>query len=195
MSKLDTREKIIHVAIDLMSKKGFKAVTIKEIAKKASISEMTVFRHFGTKKNILEEAIDHFYYTVPMKKLFENKITWDIEKDLTLITHVYHQTMKKNKKVIQVALKEGEVVPDLFEQINKHPRQLKEFLIEYFIKMQGMKKIKLDIDPETFAMLYLYMNYGEFVSHSFVSGHMITSISETDFINSTIDFFVNYLKN
>jgi len=189
---MSTRDKIIYVAINLMANSGYKSVTIKEIAKHASVSEMTVFRHFGTKKKIMEYAIDHFYYTAPMKKIFNENIEWDLEKDLLLVSKSYHELMSRNVKVISIAFKEGNTIPGLLDQINKHPRQLKEFLVDYFSKMQELGKI-IPSDPETYAMIFLYLSYGEFVSRSFVAGHMITSIPQEEIIKTSVRLFVKSL--
>lgn len=192
MHYTDTGEKILQVAIELMAKKGFNAVTTKEIAKEASVSEMTLFRHFGTKKKLLEEAVDRFYYTISFKKLFVDKIVWDLEKDLLLIAKTYHELMKRNRYVIHLALKEGGNIEGLLEQVNKHPRQLKELMINYFTRMQQDKKM-IECDVEMYAMSFLYMHYGLFISRSFVSGETITSLSEDEFIKNSVTLFCGQL--
>ncbi|MFZ7942853.1 TetR/AcrR family transcriptional regulator [Neobacillus sp. 19] len=101
----DTSDRLLFSAINLIAEKGYKAVSTKEIAKEASVSEMTLFRHFGTKQGILEAAIDRFYYSTSMKELFDKNIVWDLEKDLLMISEAYHKLMKKNQKVILIAYK------------------------------------------------------------------------------------------
>lgn len=189
-----TSDRLLYAAINLIAEKGYHAVTTKEIAKEASVSEMTLFRHFGTKKGILEAAIDEFYYTTSMKEIFQKKIVWDLEKDLLMISKSYHRIMRKNKKVIRIGIKEGSTVDGLLEQINKHPRQLKELLIDYFTEMQKQGKINFFGSYESLAMTYLYMLYGEFISRNFVEGHQITTIHEDDVIETTVNIFVNALK-
>ncbi len=49
-NKLSTSDRILQSALQLMKEKGFQPVTIKEIADAANVSEMTIFRHFETKK-------------------------------------------------------------------------------------------------------------------------------------------------
>jgi TetR/AcrR family transcriptional repressor of mexJK operon len=190
----DTSERLLYAAINLIAEKGYKAVSTKEIAKEASLSEMTLFRHFGTKENILKVAIDRFYYTASMRDLFVNNIVWDLEKDLLMISKSYLELMKKNQKVILIAFKEGNKIDGLFDQINKHPRQLKELLIEYFLKMQQKGQVKIIVEIESLAMSYLYMLYGEFISRSFVEGHQITSIEEEDFVKTSVLLYVSALK-
>ncbi|QCJ45094.1 TetR/AcrR family transcriptional regulator [Bacillus sp. S3] len=190
----DTSDRLLFSAINLIAEKGYKAVSTKEIAKEASVSEMTLFRHFGTKQGILEAAIDRFYYSTSMKELFDKNIVWDLEKDLLMISEAYHKLMKKNQKVILIAYKEGNTIEGLFEQINKHPRQLKELLIYYFLEMKQMGKMQFEGNVEGLAMSYLYMVYGEFVSRNFVDGHQITAIGSEEFISTAVQIFVRALK-
>lgn len=190
----DTSDRLLYAAINLISEKGYKAVSTKEIAKEASVSEMTLFRHFGTKQGMLEAAIDRFYYSTSMKELFEKNIVWDLEADLLMLSESYLRLMQKNKKVIHIAFKEGNSIEGLFNQINKHPRQLKELLINYFLEMKQQGKVRFVGNFESLAMAYLYMVYGEFVSRNFVEGHEITSIDENEFINTTVQLFVSALK-
>jgi AcrR family transcriptional regulator len=59
---LSTREKILDAAIDLISKKGFDAVSIREIAAAVSIREGAIYNHFKSKDQILDTIIDFFIH-------------------------------------------------------------------------------------------------------------------------------------
>ncbi|MBM4763641.1 TetR/AcrR family transcriptional regulator [Bacillus sp. B15-48] len=190
----DTGDRILFAAINLIAEKGYKAVSTKEIAQEAGVSEMTLFRHFGTKRALLETAIDKFYYTVSMKEIFQNKIVDDLKEDLLMISKAYHRMMKKNLNIIRIAIKEGNRVEGLFEQINKHPRQLKELIIEYFANMQEKGRMKSIENLEALAMAYLYMLYGEFISRNFVEGHQITSVKENEYMETAVLLFVSALE-
>ena len=48
-----TRERLLAAALDLFSRKGFDATTVAEIAAAAGVTQMTFFRHFGTKEALL----------------------------------------------------------------------------------------------------------------------------------------------
>ncbi|MGI6406629.1 MAG: TetR/AcrR family transcriptional regulator [Syntrophaceticus sp.] len=49
-----TQKKIIDAAIKVFSEKGFEGSTTCEIAREAGVAEGTIFRHFSTKKGILQ---------------------------------------------------------------------------------------------------------------------------------------------
>jgi AcrR family transcriptional regulator len=52
-----TKEKILDSAIELFYKKGYRGVATKEIAKKAGVSEGTVFKYYSTKKDLLYKTV------------------------------------------------------------------------------------------------------------------------------------------
>jgi AcrR family transcriptional regulator len=185
-------DQILKEAIDLIALKGYKGATTKKIAENAQVSEMTLFRHFGNKRKILEVAIDRYYYSFQMKELFEQKIQWQLDKDLLMIAETYHIIMKKNKNVIKIAIQEAQNIKGLLEHVNKHPRQLKELLIRYFEEMKK-KNLIIDSNYELQAMNFLYMCYGHFISRSFVSGNTITLTTEDEIIKGNVLIFVKFL--
>ena len=111
------------------------------LASTAGLSEKTLFRHFGSKQNLLETAFDRFHYIEEMKKLFEEKLTWDLHADLLMICRKYHEIMNRNRKMIQISIKEEGNMLGFRERTQKQPQQLMEILTDYFTVM--IKKGKL----------------------------------------------------
>lgn len=50
-------DQIIKASISVFSKKGYLATTTKEIALKAEVAEVTLYRKFGTKQNLFELSV------------------------------------------------------------------------------------------------------------------------------------------
>ncbi|MBN2443386.1 MAG: helix-turn-helix transcriptional regulator, partial [Spirochaetales bacterium] len=86
MSKETTRQNILETALQLFSTKGYSSITTKEIAKKAGISEMTVFRHFDTKRSIFTSVIQELMYAPEMERIHSHQFTWNLKEDLTMIS-------------------------------------------------------------------------------------------------------------
>ncbi len=57
---LTTRERILDVAIDLISKRGYESVSIREIAREVGIRESSIYNHFKSKDEILDTIIEYF---------------------------------------------------------------------------------------------------------------------------------------
>lgn len=58
MQSSERQKEIILVAFDLISKHGIQELTIKKIALAVGISEAAIYRHFGSKGDILSSVID-----------------------------------------------------------------------------------------------------------------------------------------
>jgi AcrR family transcriptional regulator len=52
-----TRDKILHATLKIISKEGFQSITIKKIADLAEVNIAAVNYHFGSKTNVINEAI------------------------------------------------------------------------------------------------------------------------------------------
>src|SRR5262245_56203566 len=126
-SKIGSSDRLLLSALNLIAEKGYNGVTTLEIATAAGLSEKTLFRHFGSKQKLLEAAYDRYHYAEEMKKLFAEKLEWELETDLLLITKTYHEIMNRNRKMIQISLKEDGQLPGFRERTQKHPQQLLEF--------------------------------------------------------------------
>lgn len=154
-----TEDKIIDAAIVLFSQKGYTAVTTKEIAKEAGVSEMTLFRHFENKHNLFERAFDRFVFTPKFIALFEN-VEWNLERDLFNICSSYQDVLKKNQKIILMHLKNDEFNPQFEKMLLKFPNEFKNLLRSYFEEMRNRGVIVEN--PETLAVSFLATNFGLF---------------------------------
>ncbi|HYE09171.1 MAG TPA: TetR/AcrR family transcriptional regulator [Patescibacteria group bacterium] len=52
-----TRDKILHATLKIIGKEGFQSITIKKIADLAEVNIAAVNYHFGSKTNVIHEAI------------------------------------------------------------------------------------------------------------------------------------------
>ncbi|WP_213525005.1 TetR/AcrR family transcriptional regulator [Paenibacillus sp. J31TS4] len=186
---MDTKRKLMLAAIDLMAEKGYKGVSTKEIAAAAGFSEMTLFRNFGSKQNLLEQAVDHYHYSIEMEALFKEKIQWDLQADLLAICQMYHEVMLRNRKLFLIVLGDNEL-SGIREKAERHPRKLLELLTDYFHEMQRKNKM-IVTDAETQAITFMWMNYGAFLSQLF--GKPMTKVTLPQFMNSSIELFVRAL--
>lgn len=59
----DTKENILAISLELFSQRGFSAVSIRDICKKVSIKESSVYYHFQNKQAILDELLQRFQNT------------------------------------------------------------------------------------------------------------------------------------
>ena len=57
---MNTREKIMDVALHMFSERGYEAVSIRDICGEVGIKESTLYYHFKNKKDILDSLMEKF---------------------------------------------------------------------------------------------------------------------------------------
>ena len=68
----DTKTKIYNAALELFAKKGYKATTVREIAKAVGIQQSAIYNHFKNKEAILDEIIQNLSKS-HLINIFEDK--------------------------------------------------------------------------------------------------------------------------
>ncbi len=188
----DTREKILEAAIDLMSQKGFSSTTTKEIAKTAGVSEMTLFRKYKNKQEILDSVIEKYTSSFRAKKIFsENDLVYDLEFDLANISRTYQDFMNENKKVVLLAYKESGTYDEISSRLTENPRLMKKFMMDYLTEMKKRGKI-IDCHLELTVLSFMTMNLG-FFSSQFISVKKVAVVTREEFIEHSVKVFARGL--
>ncbi|WP_243767692.1 TetR/AcrR family transcriptional regulator [Paenibacillus agricola] len=87
---LRTRQLIREAFRDLLRNKGFDAITIKDIAQRATINRATLYAHYEDKYALLEEITEQaFHEMIPEQVLNAREFTGEICRQLILLTHHY----------------------------------------------------------------------------------------------------------
>jgi TetR/AcrR family transcriptional repressor of mexJK operon len=163
-SNHSTREKLLIAAIEIMSQKGYDAATTKEIAAAAGVNEVTLFRHFGTKQKLVENAFNQYHYAEEFTKLFNEELKGELHSDLLLISRTYHKLMFRNRKLLSITHKGSSSMPDeVLDEAARHPLHLKKLLTSYLTDMAAQNKV-ISSNFELQAQSFMWMNYGAFMS-------------------------------
>jgi AcrR family transcriptional regulator len=186
-----TREKIINATLELIQEKGYKAATTKLIAEKAGVREITIFRHFGSKMGIMEEAFTHLLLSPISEHFFEVEPTWNLEQDITQFVKKYNQILNRNKDFILISFKETGTFPKLDQLITSIPREVKQRLIDYFHEMHRQGKV-IETNFEAVVLNLLWLLFGSFLSRTRFA-NQITTLSEKEFYENTILIFTRGL--
>jgi AcrR family transcriptional regulator len=186
----ETRDRILQATAHLMKSKGYKAVTTRTIAKEAGVNETTIFRHFGSKKGIVESLVEKYSYA-PLFQNVLNHATWDLETDLIALAQTYQQFMKQHGDIVIIGLREAGAFDELDEKAADVPKAFKQKLTDYLLIMKE-KKLLLETDLEAQAMTFIWMNLGFFISKS-LYGERITTLNTDVFLQNSVKTFARGL--
>lgn len=129
----DKQQKVVETAILLFAEKGYANTSTSEIAKVAGVAEGTIFRHFGTKDNLLLSVILPFIKeSIPSmaEDVFNRVLAKDsacFEDFLRAFLTNRIQFIHENKEIFQVVIKEilysDELRKELFPFLSKNIAQ------------------------------------------------------------------------
>ncbi|WP_459500133.1 TetR/AcrR family transcriptional regulator [Bacillus sp. C1] len=148
-------------ALSLFSERGFNEVKIEDIAKKAKVSQVTIYNHFGSKDALFRELIQEFMTT-------EFQFYQEIAAENMPFQEMFH-------KMIRRKMESGSLFhPDMLLQVMQKDAELREFIhlyqtetvIPWFLKILEQAQRKNEINPhlsKEMILLYIQMfsKFGE----------------------------------
>ena len=149
-----TDEKIIKATFDFLQKEGFAKATTKKIAAGAGVNEVTIFRNFKNKKNLIETTKNYYLKILidKLEEIFDFKEDEDIEEFLRISFFGILSLEPDEFSIIRVAMEEVRDVPDEDILISRITDVIL-IRLEDFFKSQKEKGILKDINTKSLAVM------------------------------------------
>jgi AcrR family transcriptional regulator len=155
--KIETRNRILDVAIQLFQERGLEQTSVDEIAAQANISRGTFFNYFGGKESILHEI------ALNERRLLQQLIEVDLAEQpsaVVKIRRVMHRLVVDTLPYLHITryvLIGAILYPSDETAISLH---LGELLSELVREAQGQDEIRADLPPGqvTHAILGAYLS-------------------------------------
>ena len=131
-SPAKTRERLLRAAIEVFSTNGFMGASTREIARAAAVNEVTLFRHFQSKEQLLGAVAE--YITALKLEALSNQDEWtqDLQLDLLHYAQLHDQMLEENEALIRMFIGEAQRHPDEALQVFQQAfLPLREKLIDY----------------------------------------------------------------
>lgn len=150
---MDTRDQILAAATAVFAQHGFRGSTTRRIADKAGVNEVTIFRYFGSKDALLEEAV-RLDSRVPLGGLLP-EVPVDPETELTSWAESVREHLHSKRQLIRKCMGELEERPGMMSCAKQAPVRSTNALCKYF---EGLRKhgfTKEEGDPMVAATMLM----------------------------------------
>ena len=114
----DTRQRIITAALQLFGQVGYTRAATRLIAENAGVNEVTLFRHFGSKKNLLMACMETFN-AGGFAATFEAGLSGDYSSDIAHMARLQSKNTLENLDVLRLLLSDTRNVPELQEAMRR----------------------------------------------------------------------------
>jgi len=186
----ETREKILTAAAEVMAEYGYARATTRKIAKAAGVNEVTLFRHFGSKRNLLSEMIHRRSALPDLTNIIESQLTGEYRQDLIHLATVFYKMITQRKEALRLMLCEAKELPDVREVIVKIPDELRMVLTRYFQKGIDSGSLR-NMNSELMAQGFLGMFFSYGIMREILDSSIASDVPDDRVINQFVDIFIN----
>jgi AcrR family transcriptional regulator len=106
---MDVRESLLEAALQTFSEVGLRGATTRKIAQAAGVNEVTLFRHFRSKDELIQAALAQFADRIAPTTLPATPV--DPRAELVAWCRVQHRELHKRRALIRKAMGEHEEHP------------------------------------------------------------------------------------
>lgn len=147
------REKILHAATQLYAETGFRGTTTRQIAERAGVNEVTLFRHFGSKTALLHEAIQ--CACAPREAAGLPELPQQVREELLRWARETWTGLWNRRAVIRTALGELAAHPELYPRENSATACAGRELARYLerIRVAGITPVEFDVSAATATLM------------------------------------------
>ncbi len=189
--KENTKERVLEAAIKLISEKGYLGATTREIAQEAGVTELTLFRHFGSKEKLFEEILNSYTFLPALKGILPELYTMPYEEALRLVATRFLQTLKETKSMVRIMSSEINLYPEkIREMYNRSIEDTRSNLSHYFGAMQK-KGLLRNVSPTTASRMFLGVLFSYFRTEEIIRGCEITKAKMEKNVQEFVDIFTN----
>lgn len=189
-----TEQKIVDATIFLLDKEGMNGTTTKKIAKKAEVSEVTVFRKFKSKDNLLKIAKIYYsdYFLEKISDIFTNYEDTDLESLLKNTWWKLVNFLDNNLDIIKIAL--DELMSNLEEEkiFLKFSDEVLKNLTNIFQEQIDKGKIR-KINPSAAALTVFSVIVEGIIFWKFES--KVSNDDTNKYLDDFLDIFIKGITN
>src|ERR1700719_4157665 len=144
-----TRERLLDAAAQTFSTDGIRGATAREIARKAGVNEVTLFRHFKSKEQLLRAVL--LRGLAAEVAIMDQHSSWkeNLRESMEEYAHHYYSHMEKKKGIARAFLAEAQVLPKSMQtMIADVIRPVRARLILILTDAQKAGKVRSDLNVE-----------------------------------------------
>jgi AcrR family transcriptional regulator len=180
----ETRSKILSAARELFERNGTRGTTTREVAERAGVNEATLFRHFGSKRALLDAMREQACGVDELRNVLATLPGEDLQADLRALASFIVDHMMAKRAMMCVSLAEDAAgnsdVPEW-----RGPAQIKADLTSYFAAKAELGLVRAE--PAFAARYFLGMLF------SYVVGRKLwdSTVPDRAVIDRLVDVFLH----
>jgi AcrR family transcriptional regulator len=196
MRTSNTKELLLQATLKLISEKGYLGTTTREIASEAGVTEITLFRNFGSKELLFEEVLKAYTFLPRLKELLPELEGLSSGDAFVLIATRFLQTLKERKALIKIFYQEVTSYPEKVREVyNQFNDEIRATLAGYMKTLQDRGELRKDLSPEIAARVYLALFFSYFRQEEIMRSGGMKKQNMEKYIREVVDIYMHGTSN
>ncbi|MCB9418874.1 MAG: TetR/AcrR family transcriptional regulator [Ardenticatenaceae bacterium] len=155
-----TTDRIITAATQLFSENGYMRTTTKAIATAAEVNEVTIFRQFGSKKQLFMACIEAFN-NAGFARTFAQNLSGDYATDIMTMAQTQLADSLTNFKGVRLLVCESSEIPEIQAILEQATSQNMAAIAAYFQRQIDAGVVRPGLDADWLAQAFdnLFSSY------------------------------------
>lgn len=194
IEKNSTNEKIVEATFEILREEGVSKATTKKIAAKAEVNEVTIFRNFKNKQNLIDATKEYYL----QKFMDELANIFDFTDDVEIGDYLHDNFQElsnlseKDFSILKIAMEEVHEIPEKKLLISSINEVVLTKLEEFFTLQIEKGKIR-DVDARVLAVMCFGITFQSLVLWKIYDGS--SSIDTEDYSQKFLDMLYHGIKS
>jgi AcrR family transcriptional regulator len=185
----DTRQRIIQAALHLFARIGYKTATTRAIADAAGVNEVTLFRHFGTKRNILLACMESFNAS-GFASTFEQHLIGNYRQDILIMARLQIQDTLSSLDMLRLLVCEARNIPELLEAMARGSSGNMARVEKYFQHQLDTGAIRPGLNSVELASLFAHIFSMKLFYDNMFNDNLSLQVPNEAELDRMVDIFV-----
>jgi AcrR family transcriptional regulator len=185
----DTGHRILQAAALVFAERGYTRATTRALAAAAGVNEVTLFRHFGSKKNLFAAVLQQ-YGGPALSAELEGLLSGDYRQDLLAVGKLLMQVLWERRDAMRLMLCEAAHFPEVQSVMVENPRQLRLAMARYFQQQIERGRVRA-FDPEALAQAFIGMFFSYTIGRGILEDEIAPALSIEDLVVQFVDLFID----
>lgn len=186
---MEIRKRLLQATLQVFAETGYRGATTRRIAQQAGVNEVTLFRQFGSKEQLIQEALQCAGRVSEGAALPNTPM--DPRQELTEFCLAHARHFSEGRALIRKVLGEIEEHPDMVPFVTRSPVECRGSLIDYLARLRQQGFARADFDPCTAAAMLM----GAIFADAMVREVMppANGASTEDMVRGFVDLFLRMI--
>ncbi|MBV9392446.1 MAG: TetR/AcrR family transcriptional regulator [Verrucomicrobia bacterium] len=186
-----TRNRLLEAAARVFSQHGIQGATTREIAREAGVNEVTLFRHFKSKEQLLYAVVERSMITE--ERLIRSIDSWttNLKESLAQYAQQYFTLLEQKEALARAFLAEARAFsPSVQERIGELLSPIRAELIALLTAAKQAGLIRNDVDTECAVDAFKNSLYAALLRQSYLPARY----SKEKYITQVVNIFVRGIE-